>query len=305
MISIKDATRIYTENVTEFERKLKALNIQPSVLISPYIYTWGYKNSVYKVNNCVDAFKRGVQATNIAFVTGDSCDGVIKTIREDVLKFQELGGKATVSFGGASGRYMEELLTEDEMVGQVMNLTSLTGIKSFDFDIEGPYIVDTVLHAKRDRIIQKLQNKIGGVKIMFTLPADRNGLSPAGLQLLKASKCNIDMVNIMAMDIGPVENWGETAKLMCEVTAKQLEQIFPTKPIYKMLGVTAMIGRNDDGSIFKVEDAKFLGNYAREKGLGMVSYWALNRDQPGTGDLSVYSQTNKIEMEYFTAFNGK
>lgn len=284
----------------------KAVEQQKKLIISPYLYTWGYKNDIYKVKTCMEAFKHGIKAVNIAFIIGDSCDEIIRLIKDDVQEFIKNGGSPTISFGGAAGLYMERALTEDEMVGQLRNLTELTGITSIDFDIEGHELHDEELNAKRDRIICKYQKLFPKSRIMFTLPVDIDGLTTAGLKLLAMSKCRYDLINIMTMDIGPVNDWGATAIAICEKVRKQLEIVLPElKPFYPSLGVTPMIGRNDDGSYFTVKDAEKLGQYARDKKLGLISYWSLNRDQVGTGDLSIYSQINKQDQEFFKTFQGK
>ena len=56
-----------------------------------------------------------------------------------------------------------------------------------------------------------------------------------------------------------------------------------------------MIGQNDvDGDVFTIDDAKGLADFATSKGLGRVSFWSLNRDQPCDGtfaDVTVLSNT--------------
>ncbi|WP_165839278.1 hypothetical protein [Klenkia marina] len=56
-----------------------------------------------------------------------------------------------------------------------------------------------------------------------------------------------------------------------------------------------MIGQNDvDGEVFTVEDATALTAFARDRGLGRLSMWSINRDQPcgaGFTDVAVHSNT--------------
>jgi hypothetical protein len=52
---------------------------------------------------------------------------------------------------------------------------------------------------------------------------------------------------------------------------------------WSQLGVTPMLGVNDVTSeVFKVADAQALEDFARTKGIGMLSMWSLLRDNPGT-----------------------
>jgi chitinase len=277
---------------------------QTKVELAPYLYTWGYNNQVYQINKCMDLYnKLGGKAVTIAFVIGKSCDDIINTFKQDFAEFTKKGGKVTVAFGGANGPYMEEVLDSEAMVNQVNNLISQTGIKSFDFDIEGSYLANNQLNLKRAKILYKLQTQHPDMKLRFTLPADRNGLSQDALNLLTTTQKEgvpITTVNIMAMDIGPVNDWGETAKGMAEKTIEQLRSFFPlVSNIYSKLGITTMIGKNDDGSIFRSNDMSTLVKYCQEKQVALLSFWSINRDQVGTGDLSVYSQVNTRNFEYY------
>lgn len=282
---------------------------QNTTMLAPYLYTWGYNNSVYKINKCMDIVNK-VQgnAATIAFVIGSSTDDIINTFKSDFAEFQKKGGQLILSFGGASGQYMEDVLSIDQMVNEVSKFIDTTGCKALDFDIEGSYLANQALNIKRAQIIYKLQDKYPGLYTSFTLPADTNGLSNYGISLLTITIQNgvkIDVVNIMAMDIGQLpdtKSWGLVAAQMGDTTVNQLQRIYPQKSrneLYRMLGITVMIGQNDDGSIFKPYDAKFIGDYAKRNNIGLLSFWSINRDQIGTGDLGVYSQYNTKDFEYF------
>jgi chitinase len=71
-----------------------------------------------------------------------------------------------------------------------------------------------------------------------------------------------------------------------ESTYSQLSALYSQYGLtysWSQLGVTPMIGVNDVTSeIFTLADAQALENFARTKGLGMLSMWSLLRDNPGT-----------------------
>jgi chitinase len=70
-----------------------------------------------------------------------------------------------------------------------------------------------------------------------------------------------------------------------------------------MLGATPMIGQNDVSSeLFSVADAQKLVSFAREKHLGLVSFWAINRDQAGSGSIALYSTVNTSTFEFHNIF---
>lgn len=47
---------------------------------------------------------------------------------------------------------------------------------------------------------------------------------------------------------------------------------------YGNLGITPMIGVNDDGSVFSLANASTVANWAVGQGVGRLSFWSVNRD---------------------------
>ena len=51
--------------------------------------------------------------------------------------------------------------------------------------------------------------------------------------------------------------------------------------IWHMIGITPMIGRNDVvAEVFQTSDADQVRDFARKTGIGLLSFWSLNRDHP-------------------------
>ena len=94
-----------------------------------------------------------------------------------------------------------------------------------------------------------------------------------------------------------------------EATADQLADIYADHGVslsagerWAKLGATPMIGQNDvDAEVFTLDDAAGLAAYAVEHGLGRVSTWSINRDQPcgaSFADVAVHSNTcSGVEQE--------
>lgn len=230
---------------------------------------------------------------------------------DDFNEFKSKGGQLIFSFGGAAGVYLELLLSEDKMFEEIVNVLDKTGCRALDWDIEGGIIGDIPTNTKRAKVIKRLQDKYPGLYISYTLAADRFGIPFLGINLLKNALENgvkINMVNIMAMNISRVDpgKWGEAASNMGDTTVMQLKNLWPTlttQQIYKMLGITVMIGRNDDGSVFQESDATVIAQYAKDKNIGLLSFWSINRDQilpqGSSGDNAIYSQVNTKDFEFF------
>jgi chitinase len=62
-----------------------------------------------------------------------------------------------------------------------------------------------------------------------------------------------------------------------------------------MVGVIPMIGKNDDSEVFSLADATSLAQFAKTNQIGLVSFWSIDRDQPGTD----YNNASTVESSNF------
>src|SRR5262249_59709806 len=83
-----------------------------------------------------------------------------------------------------------------------------------------------------------------------------------------------------------VTTMGTAAINAATATHGQLMQLYPSltsQQAWNMLGVTPLIGINDDPSeIFTLANAQQLTTFAQQNGIGELSMWELPRDQTGT-----------------------
>ncbi len=106
------------------------------------------------------------------------------------------------------------------------------------------------------------------------------------------------------MDYGPAYqgSMGNYATQALTNVNAQLRSIIPgltEAKAWSMLGATPMIGQNDvAGEVFTLADASALASFAKQKHLGLVSFWAINRDQPGTNNLALYSGVNTGPFQF-------
>ncbi|WP_230578989.1 hypothetical protein [Coxiella burnetii] len=67
-------------------------------------------------------------------------------------------------------------------------------------------------------------------------------------------------------------------------TFQQLKELYPDQSdetLWHRIEVTPMIGLNDTLPLnFSLQDAQALKQFAKEKNLGMLSFWSLTRDHP-------------------------
>lgn len=218
----------------------------------------------------------------------------------EVQNFVARGGEITISFGGANGTDLSVVCGTEQLAqiyNQVIDMYKPTRL---DFDIEGALIQN---HQAIDKMLTAIdmvtRHSTNPVEISFTLPALPQGLTPEGVAVLNKlaqKQVNFKGINIMAMDYGTYAApnpaaMGQYAIDAATATQKQIRAAFPMKneaDAWGMVEVTPMIGVNDvwhydrnpaEPEFFTVEDAENLVKFAKEKGLGRVSMWSIDRDK--------------------------
>jgi chitinase len=105
-------------------------------------------------------------------------------------------------------------------------------------------------------------------------------------------------LTVRAFDCGGSHEMTDTVINVIELTHKQINELrkdFNDTQVYASTGMILMNGHIDKASeMFSLDNFKKLIDYANEKNLGRVSFWALNRDRPCGSDVkgwvsSVYS----------------
>src|SRR5262249_13133021 len=154
-------------------------------------------------------------------------------------------------------------------------------ITDLDFDLEqGTKSSNANLNALRASALKTVQQS-RHIRVAFTLPVDDTGLDDQASDILQAAidaGVQISFVNIMTMDYGDGINVGSPALASVDATAKQLQGMLPSlssAAIYHMIGVTPMIGHNDDNEVFTLDNARTLASYVKSKKLGLVAFWAI------------------------------
>ncbi|MER5889374.1 chitinase [Streptomyces sp. NPDC001941] len=202
------------------------------------------------------------------------------------------GADVRVSFGGADGRELATVCADvPRLTAAYRSVVDALRLTRLDFDVEGSQLADTDAHASRARAVAALQQEAEAagrpLDVTFTLPVMPSGLSDDSLALLRdayGQGVRISAVNIMAMDYGSefTGDMGGYARRAATATAAQLAGILdvPAEEAWSRVGITVMTGVNDvAGEVFTVEDAAELLAFAREKRVGRLSTWSLNRDR--------------------------
>jgi hypothetical protein len=227
-------------------------------------------------------------------------------VRKQLAAIRKRGGDAILSFGGATNLELARVCPDAPSLEKAYEADiDYYKIAHVDFDIEGAAVDDTASVDRRSQALAALEAhyaKLGKpISISYTLAVEPVGMPDDVVNVLKsalAAGVKIDIVNEMTMDFGdyyapnPKGKMGTYAIRSIESAAKQLKRIgFPlrTNP-YASLGVTPMIGVNDNGDeIFEPADAQTLYSWAQKTGIGRISFWAAQRDKACKGGAKTFA----------------
>ena len=291
--------------------------------VAPYFYTWAFGSSGYAVNSLAQAKTAGVNAVTLAFGTSDgSCNlqgfNFSASTKQDVQSYLAGGGRIILSFGGADGPFLEDTCSTSGLYNIINNLISTYKIYALDFDVEGGPVDDTASANTRNAVIKQLQAAYPNLYVSFTVPVGSGGLPGDVVTLIKNAKnagVKINVVNIMTMDYGADTGGQAEGKVAVESannTFNQLKSIYTgstAAQIWSMIGITPMIGLNDGSTTkkpteqFTPTDATTVTQFAETNGLGLLAFWAINRDQPGTvnseNDLDKFDNTGTSKLQFY------
>jgi chitinase len=233
----------------------------------------------------------GVKSFTAAFVIGSGCHqiwGDTLPVGDDpntdgaIGKAQAEGASVIVSSGGAAGLPLAWSCTDQNAItAGYQKIIDSYGVDSLDFDIEGAAIADTAAAARNMQAMKTLKDANPGLTFSVTLPVLPDGLTAEGVNIIQAAKdagVKIDVVNIMTMDYYQGDqDMGQAAISASEATLGQMQSI-DSGYTYANLGITPMIGVNDDNSTFSLDNASTVAGWAASNGVGRLSFWSVNRD---------------------------
>ncbi|MEY9962522.1 hypothetical protein ABIA33_000548 [Streptacidiphilus sp. MAP12-16] len=261
----------------------------------------------------------GLKAYTAAFVLGEGCNqiwgdtlpiGADSFTDPEIAKAKSEGASVIISSGGASGNALAwTCSTQSSIDAGYQAIINDYGVNQLDFDIEGAAIADTASAARQMQAMKDLKATNPGLQFSMTLPVLTSGLTNDGVNILKAAKnagIRIDVVNIMTMDYyaGTGTEMGQGAVSAAQATLAQMQSV-DSGYTYANLGITPMIGKNDDGSTFTLADAQTVESFAAQHGVGRLAFWSANRDQPCSGSansLSTCSEISQSSLAFTNAF---
>ncbi|MCL2585100.1 MAG: carbohydrate-binding protein, partial [Streptosporangiales bacterium] len=88
---------------------------------------------------------------------------------------------------------------------------------------------------------------------------------------------------------------GQGSVSAAQATLSQMQSV-DSGYTYANLGITPMIGKNDDGSTFTLADAQTVETFAAQNGVGRLAFWSVNRDQPCSGTANSLPTCSEISQ---------
>ncbi|WP_156955208.1 hypothetical protein [Polaromonas glacialis] len=286
--------------------------------IAPYFHAWS--------GGTLTEAKRaaGLDSATLAFaITKGSCalDQDLLNKLPDARTYVGAGGQLIISFGGQNGVYAEIACKDDNQLFNLLDkLIVDSGSRRIDWDVEGHQLLDVEGSARRTRVLLRLQAKYPDLYTSFTLPGWLRGVDANSMNLLKttiAAGVRISMVNVMTMSFG-LENLrtmvvpstvAQASIMTFRATVSQMATLYPNKTqaqLHAMMGMTPMIGKNDDGSTFSLVDAKTIADFVKANGIGLLSYWSFQRDQAqasnASNDLGSFSGVAQSNYQFLNIF---
>ncbi|MDX6336825.1 MAG: hypothetical protein QOG05_4165 [Streptosporangiaceae bacterium] len=261
------------------------------------------------------ASQAGLKAFTAAFVIGSGCTPIWgdtlpvtndPTVTSEITTAEADGAQPIVSFGGESGSELAASCTSlSQLTAAYQSVISTLHVTHIDFDIEGAEIAYTADNALRFQAINALEAANPGLVVSVTIPVLPSGPDANGQAFLAAAKSagtRIDVINAMTMDYyGTWDTGGPTmgadAVAAAQATLAYARTLWPGMT-YANIGVTPMIGQNDDpAEVFTEADAQTLVSFATQNHLGRLAFWSVDRDQPCGGSASGLPACSEISQQ--------
>lgn len=222
------------------------------------------------------------------------------TYGADIARIRAAGGDVIPSFGGYSADHDGTEIADScpsvpAIAAAYEHVITTYNVRRLDLDTEDNSLTNNAGIDRRNRAIAMVEEWAAHVhrvvQFVYTVPTNVGGLDPTGAHVLQNAvlhHARIDIVNIMTFDYYdnlPHEMANDTRTAAGHLL-DTLHDLYPNRSIvalWHMVGITEMIGIDDFGppEIFTLADAHHVQEWARDKGIAELSFWALERDNGG------------------------
>ncbi len=217
---------------------------------------------------------------------------------------QRMGGDVIPSFGGYSadegGTEIADSCTDvSKIAADYESVISTYHVTRLDMDVEANSLSNTAGISRRNQAVKMTEawaaRRHLPLQVQYTIPVEPTGLEANALAVLQdaaATGTRIDVVNIMTFDYylasepAPLNMAAEAISAARNVHA-QLAGLYSRVSqarLWAMEGITLMPGIDDypgKTEITSLSDTAQVLGFAKHHGLGLMSIWAIQRDNGG------------------------
>jgi hypothetical protein len=280
----------------------------PSQVFAPYFET--YDTSAGSL--AAQSQESGAKFLSLAFLqtaTAGSCvadwDGdptqpIGAAFGSDIAAIQAHGGNVIPSFGGYTAdttntEIADSCTSVPAIAGVFESLITTYHVSRIDLDVEANSVTNTAGINRRNEAVAETEAWAAAhhqhIQFDYTLPTFPTGLPAAELAILQnavADGAVISTVNLLTFDyyFGTQQDMLADTETAAAGLFGQLQALYPdasARQLWHMIGVTEMPGIDDFGpaETFSTADATALLRWTEHHGIGLLSFWALQRDNGG------------------------
>jgi hypothetical protein len=218
----------------------------------------------------------------------------------DIAQIQANGGNVIPSFGGytadTTNTDIADSCTSVPAIAAVYeSLITTYHVPRIDLDVEATSLTNTAGINRRNEAVAMTEAWAAAhhrrIQFSYTLPTFPTGLPAAELGVLQnavADGARISTVNLLTFDyyFGTEQDMVADTEGAANGLFSQLQALYPAasaRQLWHMIGVTEMPGIDDFGpdETFSTANAVTILHWAQQQGIGMISFWALQRDNGG------------------------
>ncbi|MCO5974680.1 glycoside hydrolase family 18 protein [Actinoallomurus soli] len=244
------------------------------------------------------AARTGVKTYTLGFVAaGDGCTatwGGLTPLGDAVVRKQikKVPGDTIVSLGGPRATELAHACTDvDELTTAYRSVLTTTGTEQIDVYLTDTALADDAAAGRRAEALARLSHDRPGLRVSFTLPLHRTGLTADALGTLRtATAAGVD---VSIVDLLPSETTGSGVQAAATAAHGQLQRLYhqDADTVWRRMGVAPVIGVTGTGAGFQPDDARQIRTWAVTRHLGRLSMWSITRDTPCTADTTAQNDT--------------
>jgi Glycosyl hydrolases family 18 len=283
----------------------------PRQVYAPYFETWT-ADSIPAI-----AAKSGARYFSLAFLQTAKAGSCALTwngtktqpvpgahYQGQIARLRQLGGDVMPTFGGFGAdstrtEIADSCTSVSKIAADYESVITAYHVTRLDMDVEVNSLANTAGIDRRNKAIALVEawaRRCGWpLQIQYTLPVEPTGLEADALHVLKnaiADGARVDTVNIMTFDYYLAKepkplDMGAEAITAARNVHRQLAALYPgysQRHLWAMEGITILPGIDDypgKTEITYLGDTRRILDFARANGLGLLSAWAIQRDNGG------------------------